>query len=99
MSDTRLDAIAAALAGGLQGSLGGRNARLFVALKRLLVHARPVGHEQVAQVLGIAREEVKTALRQLPGVEYDEDGNIVGSGLTLNPTPHHFQVDGRELFT
>ena len=99
MSDTRLDEIAEALADGLRGSLGGRNARLFVALKRLLVHARPVDHEQVAQVLGIPREEVKAALRQLPSVEYDEDGNIVGSGLTLNPTPHHFQVDGRELFT
>ncbi|TDJ68341.1 MAG: organomercurial lyase MerB [Planctomycetota bacterium] len=99
MSDTRLDEIAGDLADGLRGSLGGRNARLFVTLKRLLVNGRPVRHEQVAEMLGIPRGEVEAALRQLPSVEYDRDGNLVGSGLTLNPTPHRFEVDGRELFT
>jgi hypothetical protein len=27
-----------------------------------------------------------------------EQGNIVGAGLTLRPTPHHFKVDGRRLY-
>jgi alkylmercury lyase len=32
-------------------------------------------------------------------VEYDAHGDIVGSGLTLIPTPHRFQVEERTLFT
>jgi len=31
-------------------------------------------------------------------MEYDEQGNLVGSGLTLVPTAHQLQVEQRTLF-
>jgi alkylmercury lyase len=58
-----------------------------------------VSPEHVASVLGLAREEALEMLRQRPGIEWDEAGNIVGAGLTLRPTPHRFQLKGRTLFT
>lgn len=33
------------------------------------------------------------------GAEFDKEGNIVGLGLTLVPTPHVYEVDGRRLYT
>jgi alkylmercury lyase len=38
-------------------------------------------------------------LADLPDLETDEQGRIVGSGLTLRPTPHRFALDGRQLYT
>jgi alkylmercury lyase len=35
----------------------------------------------------------------LPDTEYDEQGRIAGYGITLRPTPHHFAVDGQQLYT
>jgi alkylmercury lyase len=47
----------------------------------------------------MSRDEVTAILHQLPDIEYDSEGNIVASGLSLTPTPHHFQVNGNALFT
>lgn len=38
-------------------------------------------------------------LRKRLSLEWDASGKIVGAGLTLNPTPHRFELDGRLLFT
>lgn len=38
-------------------------------------------------------------LADLPDLETDVQGHIVGSGLTLRPTPHRFTIDGRQLYT
>jgi alkylmercury lyase len=43
--------------------------------------------------------EVRAALRQVGGVDWDEHGRVVGVGLTLRPTPHRFRLDGRTLYT
>ena len=32
------------------------------------------------------------------GAELDESGRLVGNVLTLNPTPHHMNVDGKQLY-
>jgi alkylmercury lyase len=32
-------------------------------------------------------------------LDYDEDGRVMGAGLTLRPTPHRFEIGGRHLFT
>lgn len=38
-------------------------------------------------------------LAAVPDTEYDEQGRIIGQGLTLRPTRHRFTVAGQELYT
>jgi alkylmercury lyase len=71
----------------------------FLPLIRLLSRGDPVTREQLATVLGRPEAIVADALRQLEDVVYDEEGRIVGAGLSLLPTPYRFEVQGRVLFT
>jgi alkylmercury lyase len=68
-------------------------------LLRLLAEGRPVSRAHLAAALEVSREAVDTALQQLPNLEFDGQGNIIGSGLSLLPTPHQFRVNGRTLHT
>ena len=43
-------------------------------------------------------EEVRAALDRFPSAEWDEQGRVVGLGLTLQPTPHRLEMEGRTLF-
>ncbi len=99
MEITSLDEIARALADGLRESLCSYEARVLPQLLRLLAEGRAVSPEQIATALHIPRNDVSAALRSLPNVEFNDDGNVVGSGLTLTETPHRFEVSGHELFT
>ncbi len=72
---------------------------LFPQLLLLLAKGHPVSPEEIASITGQSCEEVMTYLPQLPNVELDEAGNLVGMGLTLKPTPHRFEVEGRTLYT
>lgn len=99
MKEANLDEIARKLADGLRGGFASQRPELYGQLLWLLAEGRPVSPEQIATALDIPHDEVTAALRQLPNVELDHEGNIVGCGLTLTPTPHHFQVSGHELFT
>lgn len=74
-------------------------ATLFVTLLRQLVMGRPVSREALGTALGWSGQRVATVLEPAPGTEYDEQGNIIGLGLTLRETPHVFEVDGRRLYT
>ena len=72
---------------------------LWLPLLRLLASGAPVEVADLAAATGRPAEEVRQALAAVPDTEYDEDGRIVGLGLTLRPTRHHFAVDGRQLYT
>ena len=96
MQDTRLRAIAQAVS-KRQGRYQ-RNTLLFDQLVRLLVQGRPVAPELLAHHLQRELEEVRSILQAHPELEYDAQGNLVGSGLTLIPTTHQFQVEQRTLF-
>ncbi|MBN8579263.1 MAG: organomercurial lyase MerB [Anaerolineae bacterium] len=72
---------------------------LFHQLILLLAEGRAVSPARIAEALRRSPEEVETILRQMPSIEIDEDGNVVGAGLTLRPTPHHFTIDDRTMFT
>lgn len=69
------------------------------ALLKNLADGEPVSVDRLAATTGHTAEEVHEALADLPDTEYDDAGRIVGSGITLNPTPHRFTVDGRTLYT
>jgi alkylmercury lyase len=76
-----------------------RRTPLFDQLVQLLAQGRPVAPDRLASALQRPLDETLAILREHPELEYDAHGDIVGSGLTLNPTPHRFQVEDRALFT
>ena len=73
---------------------------LLPHLVRLLAHAgEPVTVEHAAQTGGFTVEQVHAELARHPGVDWDDDGQIVGFGATLRPTPHRFTTaDGQTLY-
>ena len=91
------DEIARTLLAGLRGSL--QNARVYVAAKRLLARGTPLSPRELAEVLEEPLDDILETLSRTPGIERDWEGNVLGWGLTLKPTPHRFDVEGKELFT
>lgn len=77
----------------------GLDAGLLLPLVRLLVNGDPVTIEQLALASGRPADDVHRSLAVVPDTEYDDQGRIVGQGLTLRPTPHRFTVAGVELYT
>jgi len=90
-----LDEIARAIANGLNCD----HRAFCLHLLRLLANGQPVSPEQLTTTLNISRDQVNTILRQLTDIEYDRQGNIVASGLSLVPTPHHFHLNEHTLYT
>jgi alkylmercury lyase len=72
---------------------------LLTALLHELVKGQPVPKEALAATLGWSVERLTARLEQEPSTEYDDDGNVVGYGITLRETAHAFEVDGRRLYT
>jgi alkylmercury lyase len=67
---------------------------------RLLAEGQPVSAGQLATTSQLSPAEVDDSLSQLNkcGCEFDDTGSLVGAVLSLNPTSHQFQVNGRALF-
>jgi alkylmercury lyase len=74
----------------------GRN--LMRTAVRLLSRGRPITITELAGIAGVDPADLANAPAG-QDIEYDDDRRIVGWGLTLNPTPHAFVVDGRRLYT
>jgi hypothetical protein len=72
---------------------------VYVHLVRWLATETPVSLEQLAAARQYPRDEVMVAMHQLPTVEYDREGYIVGAGLSLVPMPHQLHPGGQTLFT
>lgn len=68
-------------------------------LVRLIASGEPVRIEEVAELAGLPASGVDEILRAQAGTDWDDDGRIVGFGLTLRPTAHRFIVSGRTLYT
>jgi alkylmercury lyase len=64
----------------------------------LLARGKPAFPEEIAAASGKPPEEVRAVLYRFPSAEWDEQGRVVGLGLTLRPTPHRLELDGRTLF-
>ena len=60
----------------------------------LLARGKPASPEEIAAVAGKPPEEVRATLYQFPSTEWDEQGRIVGLGLTLQLTPHRLEMEG-----
>lgn len=77
----------------------GLDAALHIPLLRLLLAGDPVTLDQLAEASGGSIDDVRHSLAAVPDTEYDDQGRIIGQGLTLRPTPHRFIVAGEELYT
>jgi alkylmercury lyase len=95
MHDTELELLARQLADGLRGD----HDAFCRELIRLLVRGHPVTREHLANILQMTSEQVAEVLAGLADLELDQSGNVVGWGLTLIPTPHRFQVNGKQFYT
>lgn len=71
----------------------------FPDLVRLIAHGEPLEIADLAAAVGLPAHDVEAILRVQPGTDWDEEGRLVGFGLTLRPTPHRFNVSGRTLYT
>src|SRR5438445_705656 len=96
MQGTQLDAVAKAVVEALDGPQ--RNTALCRQVSRLLAQGQPVSPLHLAGVLHRTANEVRAELRTHPEMEYDANGNIVGSGLTLVPTAYRVQMNDHHLF-
>ena len=72
---------------------------LLVTLMRELVKGCPVPKEALAKALGWTVERVAAVLDEVPSTEYDDQGRVLGYGVTLRETQHAFEVDGQRLYT
>jgi alkylmercury lyase len=72
--------------------------KLMRTAVRLLANGRPVTLADLAAASGVEVDD----LRNAPAghdIEYDDQHHIIGWGLTLNTTPHSYNVDGQRLYT
>lgn len=68
-------------------------------LRTLTEIGQPIAPERLATLLQISQEELATHLARVPDTEFDDQGNVVGCGITLLPTPHQFVLPARSFFT
>jgi alkylmercury lyase len=64
----------------------------------LLANGCPVLPEEIAILAQVSPEKVLFTLHSF-GAEFDKEGNVLGFGLTLVPTPHVYEANGRKLYT
>jgi len=82
-----------------QSRCGPSDQDLWGQIVQQVTRGKPVSPAALGASLQIQQDELNHRLTQMPDVEYDEAGNIMGWGLTLAPTPHQVQIRGRSLFT
>ncbi|MCI0710770.1 MAG: hypothetical protein L0154_11470 [Chloroflexi bacterium] len=74
--------------------------RLADTLLCLLSEGAPVSAERCAEEVKLPVEQIRESFTQaqVSGAEFDDGDNLIGNALTLKPTRHHFNVDGKQLY-
>ena len=81
------------------GTTGGRAfLEIIPPTLALLARSKPASPEEIAAASAKSPEEVRAALDRFPSAEWDEQGRVVGLGLTFQLTPHRLELEGRTLF-
>jgi alkylmercury lyase len=68
-------------------------------MQALLETGQPVSLTHLARRLQMSQEKLAAHLARVPDTEFDEQGQIVGWGVTLLPTRHRFRLKELPLFT
>lgn len=71
----------------------------FPALLRLVSKGEPVPIAALATEVDIPIHDIEQWLRRQPGTDWDDQGRLLGFGLTQRPTHHRLVLDGRTLYT
>src|SRR5215469_18305568 len=95
MPHLSLDALAQRLSEQLQCE----QEELCLPILHQVSRGKPLPKTTLATSLAISQDELEQRLTRLPGTEFDQEGHIVGWGVTLVPTRHRFQMHGQHLFT
>jgi alkylmercury lyase len=67
-------------------------------LYRLFADGEPVTVERLATAGGWPVQDVRAELERHPGTEWDNQGRVVGFGVSIRPTPHTFSFDGETVY-
>ena len=80
---------------------GGEAFALLPLMVRMLSRGSPIRVEEIAAASGQphANRAALAESLEAAGIEFDAEGNVVSAGLTLVPTQHRFEVEGRALYT
>ena len=68
-------------------------------LLQLLAEGRPIDLDEFLDVTGPAALHFAKTMRAQPATEWDDEGRLVGFGLTPRPTDYRFIVGGKCLYT
>ena len=68
----------------------------WMKIHQLMLDGKPVSPDRIATHLGLTQDEVTVLLK---GAELDQEGNVVGIGLSIVPTPHSYRIRNRQLYT
>ncbi len=67
---------------------------------RLLAEGEPVSAEMIGSKLGIPTQIARSVFEASQGKgEWDREGRLIGSALTLVPTQHRFRIMQKDLYT
>lgn len=81
-------------------SLDREGQSLSLQIYQLLAQGQPVARTQLAESLQMSLAKVNEMLSRWWGMEFDERDQIIGYwGLTISPTQHRLEVDGKTLYT
>ena len=77
-----------------------RRVSLQARVIQALSEGDPLSPGTFATVTGLPLEHVPNIFKKLDaeGLEFDEEGNLIGAALTIRATPHRFRVYGRDLY-
>jgi len=73
---------------------------VFHYMRLLLNSGQAVSVDSLAESLQLPLEQAQSVTREIRarGGEFDSEGNFIGFGLTLVPTPHRYHAQDRDFF-
>ena len=72
---------------------------LCIQILHQVARGKPIEQVTLAASLHVSQGDLEQRLLHLPDTEFDRQGNVVGWGVTLVPTRHRFEMDGKPLYT
>lgn len=96
MHSISLDALATRLAAHLDCT---QDVTCWEILAALAETGLPLAPVHLVRRLQVSQEDIAAHLARVPDTEFDEQGHIVGWGITIVPTQHRFALAERALFT
>jgi alkylmercury lyase len=98
MKTNELHELAARITAPMRATAGRVFLEIIPPTLALLAKGKPASPEEIAAASSKSPEEVRAALERFPSAEWDEQGRVIGLGLTLQLTPHRLELEGRTLF-